>query len=162
MPIRILITGGTFDKIYNPVKEVLEFKETHIPEMLEFGRNRNKVEVEKHRLIDSLQMTGDDRQKILEMCKGCPEEKIVITHGTSTMVETAKLLGQNLKGKTVVLTGASVPYTLNGSDAMFNFAHAFGAVQALPKGVYIAMNGIIFPWDKVRKNEELGEFETIN
>lgn len=113
-------------------------------------------------LIDSLQMTEADRQKILERCKSCPEEKIVITHGTSTMVETAKLLGQNLKNKTVVLTGAMIPHAIKDSDAVFNFAHAFGAVQALPKGVYIAINGMIFPWDNARKNEELGWFETIN
>lgn len=158
---RILITGGTFDKIYNPITEKLEFTESCVPEILRKGRNRSNVEVEVLMLKDSLYMTDDDRQLILERCKGCLEDRILITHGTGTMVDTATALGQNLEKKTVVLTGAMVPYQIKGSDAVFNFAFAYGSLQALPAGVYIAMNGSIFHWSNVRKDNASGTFDTL-
>ena len=161
MRVRILVTGGTFDKVYDPINEKLDFTETHIPEILKQGRNRTEVELETLMLKDSLYMTDADRQHILEKCQSSLEDNILITHGTGTIVETAKVLGQNLEGKTVVLTGAMMPYSVNNSDALFNFAYAFGAVQSLPNGVYIAMNGRIFYDGNVIKNTEIGEFETI-
>lgn len=158
---RVLITGGTFDKVYSPITEKLEFTESCVPELLRKGRNRSKVELEVLMLKDSLYMTDSDRQLILERCKGCLEDRILITHGTGTMVDTATVLGQNLENKTVVLTGAMVPYRIKGTDAEFNFAFAYGLALYLPVGVYIAMNGRRFYWNNVRKNTELGEFEEL-
>ncbi len=159
--LRILATGGTFDKVYNPVTEKLEFTETHVPEILRLGRVTAKVEVERLMLKDSLYMTNSERQLILERCKGCLEDRLLIIHGTGKMVETAQVLGQNLEGKTAVLSGAMVPFTVHESDAVFNFGVAYGAALALPTGVYIAMNGRIFYWNSVRKNTELGHFEQV-
>lgn len=159
--LRILVTGGTFDKVYNPVTEKLEFTETSIHEILRIGRATAKVAVETLMLKDSLYMTDSDGQRILQRCQDCPEKKLLIVHGTGTMVETAMMLGQGLKGKMAVLTGAMVPYRMRGSDAVFNFGCAFSAALALPVGVYIAMNGRIFRWNNVRKNTDLGHFDTI-
>ncbi len=159
--LRVLVTGGTLDKVHDPIKEEFVFGGTHLPEMLKLGRNTSPVEVETLMLIDSLDMTEEHRNKILEKCRKSPEERLIITHGTSTMVETARLLGQNIKDKTIVLTGAMVPHVIRNSDAVFNFAYAFGAAMALPKGVYVAMNCKILPWNNVRKNAELGRFETL-
>jgi L-asparaginase len=157
--IRILITGGTMDKEYDPLTGELTFAESHLSNILNQVRCKVRVVLEGVMLKDSLQMTGEDRQRILKKCMDSPENKIIITHGTDTMVETAHVLDNHVKGKTVVLVGAMVPYAFGASDALFNLGCAFTAVQALPHGVYITMNGKIFPWDNVRKNRESGEFE---
>lgn len=162
MPIKIIITGGTFDKEYDEINGTLYFKDTHVPEMLKLGRCRLDIQTRTVMMIDSLDMTETDRQLILENCKKSPEEKIVITHGTDTMVETAKALGENIKDKTIVLTGAMIPYAFGSSDGLFNLGSALSFVQALPPGVYIAMNGRYFIWNNVRKNREKGEFEEIS
>lgn len=161
MPIKILVTGGTFDKEYNEINGTLYFKDTHINEMLRLGRCRLETSLRTVMMIDSLEMTEADRQLILEHCKKSPENKIVITHGTDTMVETARVLAHGLAGKTIVLTGAMIPYAFGSSDGLFNLGSALSFVQALPPGVYIAMNGKYFTWDNVRKNRERGEFEEI-
>jgi L-asparaginase len=161
MPIKILVTGGTFDKKYDEITGKLYFKKTHVPEMLKLGRCRLDIQVRTAMMIDSLDMTEADRQLILEHCQKSPEEKIVITHGTDTMAETAKILGENITNKTIVLTGAMIPYAFGSSDGLFNLGSALSFVQALPHGVYIAMNGRYFTWDNVRKNRERGEFEEV-
>lgn len=160
MKIKIFITGGTFDKEYNELNGELLFKNTHLAEMLQLGRCDLDTDSRTLMMIDSLEMTDQDRQTILESCQKTPEEKIVITHGTDTMPETAQVLGKNLKDKTVVLTGAMVPYKFGSSDGLFNLGSALSFVQVLPHGVYIAMNGKYFPWDNVRKNKSVGKFET--
>jgi L-asparaginase len=162
MPIKILITGGTFDKEYDEINGTLYFKNTHVPAMLKQGRCRLDSHLRTVMMIDSLEMTDADREIILENCRKSPEDKIVITHGTDTMVETAKFLAQGIKDKTIVLTGAMVPYAFGSSDGMFNLGSALSFVQILPPGVYIAMNGKYFSWDNVRKNRERGEFEEIS
>jgi L-asparaginase len=161
MTIRILITGGTFDKEYDEIKEKLTFVETHLPQMLKLGRCKVDVNIRTVMLIDSLNMTDEDRQIILENCKKSEEDKIVITHGTSTMTQTAKFLGKFIKDKTVVLTGAMSPYAFGSSDGLFNLGCAIAFAQTLPHGVYVAMNGRYFAHDNVRKNEKLGIFEEI-
>lgn len=162
MKIKIFVTGGTFDKEYNEITGELFFKKTHLPEMLELGRCKVSLEIETLMMIDSLHMTDDDRQIILKKCKNSIEEKILITHGTDTMIETAKLIANEVKNKTIVLTGAMIPYKFGSSDGLFNLGSAIAFVQALPKGVYIAMNGKSFHSNNVRKNKSLGEFEEIN
>jgi L-asparaginase len=157
--IRILVTGGTFDKEYNELTGELYFQDTHVPEMLALGRCLLEVTVEVVMMIDSLQMTAGDRARIGERCRRAPEDRIVITHGTDTMVETAAHLARTVAGKTVVLTGAMVPYKFGSSDGMFNLGSALAFVQTLPPGVYVAMNGRYFHWDRVRKNREKGVFE---
>ena len=159
MKTGIFITGGTFDKEYNELDGKLFFKDTHIKEMLKLGRCNVDVEVRTLMMIDSLEMTNEDRKTILENCVKCPEEKIVITHGTDTMAETAGFLGLKIKNKTVVLTGAMVPYTFGSSDGLFNLGSALAFAQMLPHGVYVVMNGKKFAWDNVRKNKKTGEFE---
>jgi L-asparaginase len=159
--IRILVTGGTFDKEYNELTGELFFQQTHVADMLSLGRCHLDVEIDTLMMIDSLQMTGEDRSLILERCRSCAEDKIVITHGTDTMENTAAALGQALQGKTVVLTGAMVPYQFGSSDGLFNLGTALAFVQTLPAGVYVAMNGRCFSWDNVRKNRELGVFEPV-
>jgi L-asparaginase len=161
MKIKIFITGGTFDKEYNEIKGELFFKDTHLPEMLNMGRCRVLVEIRTLMMIDSLDMKDEDRKIILENCKNTKEERILITHGTDTMIETAKILAKDIQNKTIVLTGAMIPYKFGSSDGLFNLGSALAFVQTLPKGVYIAMNGKYFHWDKVRKNKDLGEFEDI-
>jgi L-asparaginase len=158
-PIRILVTGGTFDKEYNELTGALFFQQSHVPEMLRLGRCLLDVEVQTLMMIDSLEMTDDDRGVIVEHCRAARESRIVITHGTDTMVETAAHLGRQIRDKTVVLTGAMVPYKFGSSDGLFNLGSALGFVQTLPPGVYIAMNGRVYPWDKVRKNRSQGVFE---
>jgi L-asparaginase len=157
--IRIIITGGTFDKQYDEIRGSLTFKDSHLPEILKFVRCSVPIELELNQLIDSLDMHTSNRLKVLESCRRAPEEKIVITHGTDTMVETAGMLGEAALARTIVLTGAMVPYVFSSSDAVFNLGCAITAVQVLPHGVFIAMNGRVFAWDKVRKNRELGVFE---
>ena len=161
MPLKILVTGGTFDKEYNEINGMLYFKDTHISEMLRLGRCRLETNLRTVMMIDSLEMTDADRQLILEHCKKAPEDKIVVTHGTDTMVETARILAQGLTGKTIVLTGAMIPYAFGSSDGLFNLGSALSFAQTLPPGVYLAMNGKYFAWDNVRKNRERGEFEEI-
>jgi L-asparaginase len=161
MAIRIIVTGGTFDKHYDEIRGVLTFRDTHLPEILHDVRCTVPVELELNQLIDSLDMGPTNRQRILESCRRAPERQLVITHGTDTMVETAAVLGQAVLDKTIVLTGAMVPYTFTHSDAVFNLGCAVAAVQLLGPGVYIVMNGRTFPWDNVRKRREAGEFEEI-
>lgn len=161
MNIQIFVTGGTFDKEYNELNGQLFFKDTHLQEMLTLGRSRVKIDHEVLMLIDSLDMTEKDRELIAEKCTNIPTEKILITHGTDTMVETAKVLASKSINKTIVLTGAMIPYKFGSSDGLFNLGSAIGFVQTLPSGIYIAMNGRYFTWDNCRKNKQTGEFEEI-
>jgi len=160
-PIRVIVTGGTFDKHYDEIRGELTFKESHLPEILRLTRVTVPVEVELNQLIDSLQMQDANRRSVLEACVRAPEDRIIITHGTDTMVETARLIGPEGLDKAIVLTGAMIPYQISGSDALFNFGTAFAAVQLLPKGVHIVMNGRVFAWDHVRKNRQKGLFEEV-
>jgi L-asparaginase len=161
MPIKIFVTGGTFDKEYNELNGQLFFKETHLSEMLSLGRSRIDVHIATLMMIDSLDMTDADRKIISDNCIAASEDKIVITHGTDTMVETARYLAGTINNKTIVLTGAMVPYKFGSSDGLFNLGSALAFVQTLPKGIYISMNGRYFMWDNVRKNKTAGEFEEI-
>lgn len=161
MAVRIFITGGTFDKEYNELDGKLFFKDTHLPEMLKLGRCKVSVDIRTLMLVDSLEMTDADRQIIIEQSRKCKEDRIVITHGTDTMEETAKMLGQANLGKIIVLTGAMVPYKFGSSDGLFNLGSALAFAQTLSPGVYIAMNGRYYSWDNVRKNKKLGEFEEV-
>ena len=160
-PIRIFVTGGTFDKEYNELTGELFFKDSHLPEMLKLGRCLLEVDIRTLMMIDSLDMSDDDRQIIAEHSRKCRENRIVITHGTDTMLETAAKLACAVEGKTIVLTGAMIPYKFGSSDGLFNLGSALAFVQTLPPGVYVAMNGRCFPWDKVRKNKERGVFERV-
>ena len=160
--IRIFVTGGTFDKTYDEIKGRLSFAETHLPEMLRLGRSRVDVAVRTLMMIDSLEMTDTDRELIVRTCQQCDESCIVITHGTDTMVETAAALARGVPGKTVVLTGAMIPYAFGSSDGLFNLGSALSLVQVLQPGIYIAMNGRHFQWNEVRKNRETGVFEAIS
>ena len=160
MAIRLFITGGTFDKTYDEITGRLVFQDTHVQEMLQLGRCRLDVSVRTLMMVDSLEMTDADRQLVLENCRSAAEERIVVTHGTDTMTDTARVLGEAALAKTIVLTGAMVPYAFGSSDGLFNLGSALSFVQALPQGVYVAMNGRCFPWDDVTKNRQLGVFET--
>ena len=159
--IRIFVTGGTFDKDYNEIAGELFFDQTHLPDMLKLGRCHLDVQVETLMMIDSLEMTDDDRQLILRRCREAPEDRLVITHGTDTMEQTAAVLGKAISSKTIVLTGAMVPYKFGSSDGLFNLGTALAFVQTLPAGVYVAMNGRRFDWHSVRKNRERGIFEAV-
>lgn len=161
MTIQIFVTGGTFDKEYNELDGTLIFKDTHIQEMLKLGRCKLEVDIRTLMMIDSLEMTEKEREIILENCRKCKQERILITHGTDSMEVTAMVLGQAVKDKTIVLTGAMVPYKFGSSDGLFNLGSALAFVQSLPHGVYVAMNGGCFAWDKVRKNKKTGEFEDL-
>jgi L-asparaginase len=159
MRIKIFVTGGTFDKEYNELNGELFFKETHLHEMLKLGRCRLEFDITTLMMIDSLDMSDSDRDIILENCISANENKIVITHGTDTMVDTARVIAGSVKDKTVVLTGAMIPYKFGSSDGLFNLGSALAFVQTLPHGVYIAMNGKYFNWDNVKKNKRTGVFE---
>jgi L-asparaginase len=159
--IRIFVTGGTFDKTYDEINGQLSFKDTHLPEMLRLGRSRVDVSVRALMMIDSLDMTDADRELIVRNCQECAESCIVITHGTDTMVETAAAVARAVNGKTIVLTGAMIPYAFGSSDGLFNLGSALSFVQVLRPGVYVAMNGRHFQWDKVRKNRDTGVFESL-
>jgi L-asparaginase len=159
MAIRVFITGGTFDKTYDEISGKLLFKDTRIQEMLQLGRCRLDLAVRTLMMVDSLEMTDADRQLVLQNCRSAAEERIVVTHGTDTMTDTARVLGEARLAKTIVLTGAMVPYAFGSSDGLFNLGSALSFVQALPHGVFVAMNGRCFPWDDVTKNRELGIFE---
>lgn len=166
MTLRIIITGGTFDKRYDAIRGQLTFKDTHLPDIIEQVRTRIPITFELNQLVDSLDMQDENRQLVLGACRQATEANIVITHGTDTMTETARVIGEAvaagdaaLAGKKIVLTGAMVPYSVSGSDALFNLGSAIMAAQLLPPGVYIAMNGRCFPWHSVQKNRTLGVFE---
>lgn len=162
MAIRIFATGGTFDKTYDEINGELAFtSQTHVPGMLELGRSQLATPVETLMMVDSLQMTSQQRSYLADCCRQARESMIVITHGTDTMPETAKVLAASLSGKTIVLTGAMIPYRFGSSDGMFNLGSALAFAQVLPEGVYVAMNGQYFPWYNVRKNTALGLFEAI-
>ena len=162
--ICIFITGGTFDKTYDELTGRLAFKDTHLPEMLRLGRSRVEVTVRTLMMIDSLDMTAADRAIVVEQCRQASEPQLLITHGTDTMVETAAALaaaGLPAARKTIVLTGAMIPYAFGSSDGLFNLGSALSFAQTLPAGVYLAMNGRCFEWNRVRKNRETGVFEAV-
>lgn len=161
MTIRILVTGGTFDKQYDELHGTLAFKETNVEQVLARGRCRVDVVVEVLMLVDSLDITSEQRARIVAACRDSAEERVVVTHGTDTMVETARAIAAGAPGKTIVITGAMVPYAFGSSDGLFNLGSALSFVQALPPGVYVAMNGHCFAWDNVRKNREIGGFEAL-
>jgi L-asparaginase len=161
MTIRVFVTGGTFDKEYDELRGTLDFEDTHLPEMLRLGRCELDVAIRTLMMVDSLDMTDDDRATIVDNCRRADEAQIVVTHGTDTMVETAQALARAITDKTIVLTGAMVPYAFGSSDGLFNLGSALSFVQVLPPGVYIAMNGKYFSWDNVRKNREVGAFEVV-
>jgi len=162
MPIRLFVTGGTFDKEYDEIHGRLYFHDTHLPQMLELGRCRVDVEIRTLMMVDSLDMTDADRELIAHQCRDCPEDRIVITHGTDTMVETAAVLARSVPGKTMVLTGAMIPIAFGSSDGLFNLGGAIAAVQVLEPGAYVVMNGRVFRWDRVRKNRDTGIFEGVD
>jgi L-asparaginase len=160
-PIRLFVTGGTFDKEYDEIQGHLFFEDTHIPEMLQMGRCRLEVRVRTLMMIDSLEMSDADRDLVAHNCLDAPEAHVVITHGTDTMVDTARVLAEQVPDKTIVLTGAMIPIAFGSSDGLFNLGGALTAVQVLPPGVYITMNGRVFQWDEVRKNRDTGVFEQL-
>jgi len=162
MNIRLFVTGGTFDKEYNELNGTLFFKDTHIKEILEMGRCRVNLQIRTLMMVDSLEMSNEDREIILNNCIKTPEDRILITHGTDTMVETAKFLALHIKNKTVVLTGAMIPFKFGSSDGIFNLGSSLAFVQTLPPGVYVSMNGRYFHAHNVVKNKLIGEFEEIN
>lgn len=159
--VRIFVTGGTFDKEYNELNGQLFFKDTHIQEILKLGRCKLDLSVRTLMLVDSLEMTETDRNIIVESCKRADEDRIVITHGTDTMTVTAQILAENITNKTIIITGAMIPYKFGSSDGLFNLGSALAFAQTLPYGVYIAMNGKYFNWNNVRKNRQTGFFEEI-
>jgi L-asparaginase len=161
MAIRIFITGGTFDKEYNELNGQLYFKDTHLSDLLEMGRSRVTVEIRTLMMIDSLEMTDEDRDLIVHQCNNCDESQIVITHGTDTMADTAKILADKIKDKTIILTGAMIPIKFGSSDGLFNLGSALAFAQTLAPGVYVAMNGRCFNADNVRKNKQTGVFEEV-
>lgn len=161
MAVRILVTGGTFDKEYDMITGNLHFTETHIPGILELGRCTIDYSIRTLMMVDSLEMTNTDREIIFRNCEKADEDKILITHGTDTITETAHFLAEKKLAKTIVLTGAMVPYAFGASDALFNLGSALAFAQSLPIGVYIAMNGQYYTWDSVQKNKKTGFFERI-
>ena len=160
MTLRIIATGGTFDKHYNELNGVLGFAESHLPDVIKRTRMTIPVALEVVSLLDSLDMQDADRQRVLGACQAAQEQAIVIVHGTDTMRETAEVLGAAVSDKTIVFTGAMIPYEIANSDALFNFGFACGVAQVLPPGVYVAMNGKIFSWDNVTKNRAAGVFQS--
>ena len=160
--IRLFVTGGTFDKEYDEIRGSLQFRDTHLPQMLEMGRSKLDVRVRTLMMVDSLDMSDADRALIASNCRDAPEPHIVITHGTDTMVDTARALVEVVPNKTVVLTGAMIPIAFGSSDGFFNLGGALAVVQVLPPGVYITMNGRVFAWDDVKKNHATGVFEGLS
>ena len=159
--IKIFATGGTFDKEYNEINGELFFKKTHLSELLELGRSQLDVQIETLMMVDSLDMTLESKKLIVQKCKEEKTTRIIITHGTDTMVEIAKLLAKSIKNKTVILTGAMIPIKFGSSDGLFNLGSALSFIQVIDPGIYITMNGRYFKWDNVRKNKKLGIFERI-
>jgi len=162
--VQVFVTGGTFDKEYNYITGELYFKDTHLKEMFERGRSEVEIDIKTLMMVDSLEMREEDRAIILYNCSKTPHDRILLTHGTDRMVETARLLAESdVAGKTIVLTGAMIPYAFGtSSDGFFNLGSALAFVQVLPPGVYVVMNGRYFHWDRVRKNRQTGTFEEIN
>lgn len=158
---RIIVTGGTFDKRYDAIKGELTFKETHLPAILAQARVTLPLAVDIRLLIDSLQMTDAHRESVLVACRESAERAIVVVHGTDTMVQTAAVVGRAKLDKTIVFTGAMVPYSVEGSDAEFNLGFALALALALPAGAYVAMNGRVFPWDDVEKDRQEGQFKAL-
>ena len=161
MNLRIIATGGTFDKHYDPLTGNLIFRDSVLPEALDRVRLTSPVSFEPLLALDSLEMQDNHRQLIREACERSAEDRIVIVHGTDTMPETARVLGQAALKKTIVLTGAMVPYQISQSDALFNLGFACAAANLAATGVYIAMNGQLFSWDDVMKNRDRGVFQTL-
>lgn len=161
MNIKVIITGGTFDKEYNELNGQLFFKESHLPEMLKLGRSTLSINLKVLMMIDSLEMETKDRKIIVDECMASSETNIVITHGTDTLVETAEYLAQHVSGKTIILTGAMIPYKFGSTDGLFNLGSSLAFAQSLPNGVFISMNGRYFTWDNVRKNKDIGLFESL-
>lgn len=161
MEIRLFVTGGTFDKEYDLIHGKLYFNDTHVPDILERGRCTLNVNVRTIMMVDSLEMTDEDRDLIVNQCKHCEEDKIIITHGTDTMVKTAQRIAAEKINKTIILTGAMIPYTFGSSDGLFNLGSAIAFVQCLPNNVYVVMNGKYYLWNDVRKNKQTGFFEEI-
>ena len=159
--IKIFVTGGTFDKDYDEKNGKLYFKDTHMSEILNLGRSKVEVNIETLMMIDSLDMKETDRRLIVDSCESTNEKNIIVTHGTDTMTETAKKVGEKNLQKTIVLTGAMIPYKFGTSDGLFNIASALAYVQTLSSGVYVAMNGRVFTYDNVIKNKETGVFEEV-
>ena len=159
--IKIFATGGTFDKEYNEINGKLFFKKTHLSELLELGRSQLNVKIETLMMVDSLEMTEDSKKHIVEKCKEEKTDRIIITHGTDTMVDTAALLSKSIKDKTIILTGAMIPIKFGSSDGLFNLGSALSFIQVIDPGIYITMNGRYFQWDNVKKNKKLGIFERI-
>ena len=162
MSIRIIITGGTFDKHYDELRGKLTFKDSHLPEILRIVRATLPFDLEINQMIDSLEMQMSNRLSILESCRTAPEDQIIVIHGTDTMAETARVLGEAGLAKRIVLTGAMIPYSVSNSDAVFNLGCSFTAVQLTDPGVYVVMNGKIFSWHNVRKNKQKGIFEPLS
>ncbi|HWW07191.1 asparaginase domain-containing protein [Collimonas sp.] len=161
MALRIIATGGTFDKHYDEIAGKLTFATSHLPQVIQRARITTEIALEELPLLDSLDMQDIDRRRVLASCTHATEQAIVIIHGTDTMRETAAVLGAAALEKTIVVTGAMIPYAIANSDALFNFGFACGVAQVLPHGVYVAMNGKIFAWDKVEKNRAAGVFEPL-
>ncbi len=161
LSIQVFVTGGTFDKEYNELNGNLYFKETHLHEMLSLGRSKLDLSIDALMMKDSLDFVEADRALIASACNTSTADRILITHGTDTMTITALYLQKTCPNKTIVLTGAMIPYKFGSSDGLFNLGSALAFTQVLPAGVYIAMNGKYFEADKVRKNTEKGEFESI-
>jgi L-asparaginase len=161
MPMRIIATGGTFDKHYDPIAGSLAFGQSHLPEIVERARMAGAVAIDVPMMVDSLEMTDAHRRQVLAACAACAERRIVVVHGTDTMVETARVLGEAALEKTIVVTGAMIPYEVAGSDALFNLGFALGCANSLPHGTWIAMNAVLFPWHNVRKNRAKGIFEPL-
>lgn len=162
--IQLFVTGGTFDKEYNYIDGKLYFRDTHLKEMFDRGRCTLDIDIKTLMMVDSLEMTEEDRQIIQHNCRRCNSDKVIITHGTDRMVETAAYLAAaNIEGKTIVLTGAMIPYAFGtSSDGFFNLGSALSFSQVLPPGVYVAMNGRYFNWNEVRKNTKTGYFEEVS
>jgi L-asparaginase len=160
--VRVMVTGGTFDKEYDEINGQLYFKDTHLPELFKLGRCSLDITIRTLMMIDSLDMTDEDRDIIIRACKRCKEDKIVITHGTDTMVKTAKILESQKIPKTIVLTGAMIPIKFGSSDGFFNLGSALAFAQSLPNGVYVVMNGKYFQANNVTKNKKTGFFEELN
>lgn len=158
MAIRVFVTGGTFDKEYDEIRGTLFFKDTHLPAMLAKGRCRLSISIRTLMMVDSLEMSPEDRLLVARNCRGAEEDRIVVTHGTDTMVDTARVLATEVPDKTIVLTGAMIPFAFGSSDGLFNLGCALAFAQSLPPGVYVAMNGRYFTWEHVHKNRSTGEF----
>tara|TARA_B100001750_G_C15287080_1_gene485403 strand:- start:66 stop:557 length:492 start_codon:yes stop_codon:yes gene_type:complete len=159
--IQIFATGGTFDKEYNEIDGKFYFKTSNLAELLKLGRSKLNVKVKTLMMIDSLDMQHKDRQTIINECTKVKTNRIIITHGTDTMVQTAKALAERINNKTIILTGAMIPIKFGSSDGLFNLGSALSFIQILQPGVYITMNGRYFTYNNVRKNKKLGVFEQI-